>query len=95
LTVHAQEAGRSGESHSFSAEAASDSWPVLDCTWEFGDGVSADGMNANHTYTHPGTYEGKATSKGVDGLTFSKTFKVTISGTVETHFAPEEKRRPE
>lgn len=93
--IHAPQTGQAGESLSFSAEPSSDVQPILNCHWDFGDGVSLDGLGTGHAYTHPGEYQAKATVTGADGSTNEKTFSVSITGTIPTHFVPQEKRRPE
>ncbi len=93
--AHVPDAGKSGESLHFSAGPSSASQPVLGGRWDFGDGVSAESMNAHHAYTHPGQYEAKVTVTSADGVSSSKAFNVSITGTISTHFVPTEKRRPE
>ncbi len=93
--AYAPDAGKSGESLRFSAGPSSASQPVLGGRWDFGDGVSAGSMDAHHAYTHPGQYEAKVTVTSADGVSSSKVFNVSITGTISTHFVPTEKRRPE
>ena len=45
--------------------------------WEFGDGSSADGETADHTYTDPGSYTAKLTVTA-DGQTSSNTATITV-----------------
>ena len=95
FSVDAPETATAGEGVSFSALAAPASTPILAFHWNFGDGVEVDGANAHHAYTHAGPYKVKVTATGIDGLDDSKTLDLHITGAVDTHFAPEQKRRPE
>lgn len=94
FSARAPEAATAGESLSFSALAASESTPILTYHWDFGDGVELDGEQTHHTYTHAGQYRVKVTATGIDGLDDLKTLVIRVSGAVDTHFAPEQKRRP-
>jgi len=95
INASVPESGKAGESLNFSAVAASSTIPALACHWEFGDGVSLDGAQAQHAYTHAGQYQVKFTATGIDGLDQVKTFPIQISGIVSPHFVPQQKRRPE
>jgi hypothetical protein len=86
---------KAGETITFGAEASLSEAPVLTCHWEFGDGSSRDGMRVQHAYTHSGKYDVQVTATGLDGITNSRTAKVSISGNVSTRFVPADKRRPE
>ena len=46
--------------------------------WDFGDGSSADGETADHTYTDPGSYTAKL-SVSADGQTSSNTATITVN----------------
>jgi alpha-galactosidase len=93
--AHAPVTGKSGEPLQFSAEPSPDSQLTLAPKWDFGDGVSAEGLDTHHAYTHPGKYKATVTITSADGATNSKDFNVSIAGTIPTIFAPAEKRRPE
>ncbi len=84
-----------GETMSFKAAVASAEAPVLACHWDFGDGSSMDGTEAQHAFTHAGDYQVQATVTGLDAVTNRKTSMVSISGDVPTRFEPSEKRRAE
>jgi chitodextrinase len=63
-----------GSAVSFNAGASTDpnhGGRLTAYAWSFGDGTTASGGTATHTYTHPGTYE--ATLTVTDSLGFSKT----------------------
>jgi PKD repeat protein len=68
---------------------------VLTGHWDFGDGSTLDGMEVHHTYTHEGQYDVHVTATGLDAIANSKALKVSISGTISTHFVPEDKKRLE
>jgi hypothetical protein len=71
--------GVAGQALSFSV-APFDVWSVSgETNWSFGDGSSASGTNATHTYTAAGTYEVTVHSAdALDNLT-SATSKITIA----------------
>ncbi|MCY1034314.1 metallophosphoesterase [Corallococcus sp. BB11-1] len=54
-------------------------------TWDFGDGVTAQGAQVEHVYTQPGTYTARATatSQGAAPLTATTVVTVTGSGTTD------------
>ena len=53
--------------------------PIVSYAWDFGDGDTATGMIASHTYTIEGTYAITLTVTDMDGLTGSVSHQVTIS----------------
>ncbi len=91
-------AGKAGETLSFSAQRKDQNEPVLQVTWNFGDGVEAadvrtDGFEANHAYTHAGSYTVHAEAVGLGGVVNDQSFQIIISGVVPTKFVSEEKQR--
>ena len=52
--------------------------PIATYAWEFGDGSTATGVNATHTYANPGQYTVKLTVTDALGLTAVKTSTVTV-----------------
>jgi len=53
-------------------------------TWRFGDGGSAAGTTASHTYAAPGTYLVTVTSADSHGITTSAKRRVTVSAVKDT-----------
>lgn len=47
--------------------------------WDFGDGTTASGATANHTYTTPGTYTAKLVVTDADGDTDTATVSVKVN----------------
>ena len=92
--VHAETAAKAGETLTFTAEGTSAEEPVLACHWDFGDGVTLDGMKVQHTYTKSGAYSVHVTALGLDRVENSKMVPVTVSGTIPTRFTPADKKRP-
>jgi alpha-galactosidase len=95
IEIHSAASAKAGETINFGAAALLPDAPILTCHWEFGDGSSQDGMKVQHAYTHSGKYDVQVTATGLDGITNSKTTKVSISGNLSTRFVPANKRRPE
>jgi len=95
IEIHLASSAKAGETVTFGAAASLPDAPILTCHWEFGDGSSQDGMKVQHAYTHSGKYDVQVTATGLDGITNSRTAKVSISGNVSTRFVPADKRRPE
>lgn len=67
--------------------------PVVAWTWNFGDGVTADGATASHTWTEPGDYAAVVTARGLDGETAQKKIRVHVGGAMTTTFNPGKIRR--
>jgi len=90
--------GKAGETLNFSVVRKDENAPVLQVTWNFGDGVETanvrmDGFEAHHAYTHAGSYTVHAQAVGIGGVVNDQSFQIVISGAVPTKFVPEEKRR--
>jgi hypothetical protein len=85
--------GSAGDTLKFSAQSENNLEPLLHLTWDFGDGVSMQGLSAEHAYTHAGTFKVVAHETGIGGITRDDTASITISGAVVTKFFPEKKRR--
>lgn len=93
--VQSATSASAGETVAFKVVPSSPEQPVLTGHWDFGDGSTLDGMEVHHTYTHEGQYDVHVTTTGLDAITNSKALKVSISGTISTHFVPEDKKRLE
>ena len=91
IAAHPSE-GNVGAALAFSARAKGDD-AILSCHWDFGDGVTTEGSEVNHTYTEPGHYSVHLTSTGLDGLSAEDRFQVEISGHIPTTFDPPNIRR--
>jgi alpha-galactosidase len=68
---------------------------VLLYHWDFGDGITMEGREVNHTYTEPGQYKVHLTATGLSGLTAKDDFEVRISGYMPTTFDPQNIERYE
>jgi alpha-galactosidase len=93
IDAHAPADGRAGDLLEFHCAAASSDAPVLDYHWEFGDGVSAGGVEVAHAYTQPGQYTVTVTATGLNGRTDRKTLAISITGMVPTVYDPAAKER--
>jgi hypothetical protein len=75
-------AGNAGETLRFSARPASETEPILEYTWNFGDGTSMSGANVAHAFTHARTYQVSAHATGLAGSTSEQSSSLTIHGAV-------------
>ncbi len=71
-----------GEEIEFSSIASKDGVPALAYSWDFGDGVAADGAILTHTYTSAGNYTVRFAAEGLDGESAEKTFSIAVGGSV-------------
>ena len=94
VTASPGQSGKVGDPIQFSASSPDENNPALEYAWDFGDGVTAKGSNATHTYTHGGSYTAHLHARGFTTEPFTQAYTVTITGTVATNYAPEKKRRP-
>lgn len=85
--------GKAGETLVFRAQPASDKEPVLRYVWDFGDGVTLEGADTSHAYTHGGVYMVHFHATGLSRTESDQTFSLTITGAVATKFVPESKHR--
>jgi PKD repeat protein len=77
----------------FNADPTDASNSVLNYTWDFGDGVTVDGANATHAYTHAGIYTARLQCSGFAPQLSVQTFTVTITDSIATKFVPARQRR--
>ena len=93
--VHAQHpfSTQAGETIEFTAHLTSPDIPAVSYRWDFGDGVTQQGAQVSHAYTHAGKYPIKLTVNGLDGLAGKDEFYLPVTGSVPTQFAPAENRR--
>jgi len=71
-----------GESLGLSAQAQETGVPALAYHWDFGDGTTADGPQAVHTYTRASDFTVHLTVDGLDGIPARQTFTVKVTGTL-------------
>jgi PKD domain len=87
--------GNAGDMLRFSARPASEAAPILEYTWDFGDGTSVSGANVAHAFTHAGTYQVRVLASGLAASSSDQSKSLTIHGAVFTKYAPGAKRRLE
>ncbi len=91
--AHAPADGQAGDMVKFNGTGNSADAPVLEYHWDFGDGVSADGSDVSHAYTHAGQYTVTATATGLSGRKAQKTLRITVTGMVPATYRPYERTR--
>jgi alpha-galactosidase len=91
--AHAPADAQAGDAVQCHATEDSAEAPALQYHWEFGDGVSADGAQASHTYTRAGQYTMSVTATGLNGRTLQHTLRISVSGAVPTGYNPAAKER--
>jgi hypothetical protein len=73
--------GSQGDALAFSA-GVSDVWGPVSSVWTFGDGSSAAGPTATHSYAAPGAFTASLTATDAGGNTASRSAQVAIADTV-------------
>jgi len=92
LTISCPEASVSGQSVTCVATARG-AEPVLAYRWNFGDGTSAGGASAMHTWTEPGAYRIELEATTLSGAHAAQQADIRISGHLPTTFSPGKIRR--
>jgi alpha-galactosidase len=92
VTTEHPSAGNAGATLSFAAHSK-DSEAVFSYHWDFGDGVTLEGNEVNHTYTQPGEYDVHLMATGLNGLRAEDHFQLPISGHMATTFDPQGNKR--
>lgn len=82
--------GIAGKSISFTAAPGEG---AVRYSWEMGDGVTLEGPNVTHTYTHAGVFNVTLRATGLTGQVGKQNFKISITGYIPTVFVPAQKRR--
>jgi hypothetical protein len=81
VAVTAPAAGQPGESLAFSGNVF-DVWSAATSTWNFGDGSTAPGPAATHTYPSPGVFAAALTATDAEGNSVTRATPITIADTV-------------
>lgn len=84
---------QAGETVQLRARLVSQRIAAVSYRWDFGDGVTQQGQQVSHAYTHAGNYSVKLIATGLDGLTGQDTFQLRVTGSIPSQFAPAENRR--
>jgi hypothetical protein len=82
VTAQVPAEARVGEPASFSAQAPENGVPALSYRWDFGDGTTADGRVATHTYTRSAEVTVRLTVEGLDGVPAQQGFQVKATGAI-------------
>ena len=89
VKVQASENIGTGKTTTFSAGPSENGVAALSYRWDFGDGTGAKGTSVTHAYTHSGDFTVRLTAEGIEGVPLEKSFKVQVTGTIDTIFRPE------
>ncbi len=76
--AHFHEAGVAGQALTFYAKA-SDVWPAISYSWNFGDGGTATGANVIHAFAHTGNYTVTEQATASDGNTATSTQNINVA----------------
>jgi hypothetical protein len=82
ITAQVPSEARVSESLPFSGQAQEAGVPALSYQWDFGDGTTADGPRATHTYTRDADFTVRLTADGLDGIAARQSFTVKVTGTL-------------
>ncbi|MGH9526332.1 MAG: PKD domain-containing protein, partial [Terriglobales bacterium] len=97
VTAEAPAAAGAGQAITLQAHLAAGSPPAMSYRWDFGDGTSAAGPNARHTYTHAGTFSVTLTARGLAGVQGARTavrhLTIRVTGFPRTRFTLRQNRR--
>ena len=95
-TVEAQHpsSAATGEDTTLTAMVKGEAVPAITYRWNFGDGVSVEGRQVSHAYTHAGDYSVTLHATGLDGLVGKTEFRITVNGFIPTRFDPANTHRP-
>jgi alpha-galactosidase len=93
VTAQVPSAAAAGETIKLSAQAGADGVPAVAYHWDFGDGTSADGSKASHSYTTAADFAIRLTVDGVDGVPFQQTFSIKVTGNLKAIPSLTENRR--
>ena len=85
VTAKVPSAANAGETVSFSAQTEATGVPAVEYRWEFGDGTSARGPKASHTYTRAMDFTIRLTVDGVDGVPSVQSFSIKVTGNLRAH----------
>jgi hypothetical protein len=81
LTRTAPSSGQPGESLPFGATIA-DAWSTFSSEWDFGDGATASGPAATHTYPNAGVFATSLTATDSEGNSATRVGTVKIADTI-------------
>ena len=93
LTINAPSSAEVAKPVTASVSCDPDGVPAFSYHWDFGDGTSAEGPQATHTYTMAGTYSIKISAEGADGIPANRTVSIGVTGAVDSRYHLMKNRR--
>jgi alpha-galactosidase len=85
VTANVPSVANAGETFPLSAQTESAGVPAVNYLWEFGDGTSANGPTASHTYTSATNFVIHLTVQGIDGVPAVQSFPVKVTGNLRAY----------
>ena len=95
VSLKAPEQAQLGRTVELSAVVDPEGVPALAYHWDFGDGISAQGSAATHTYTRNGLYTVRLSVDGLDGIAATEASSITVKGNITTTYDAPGARRYE
>jgi hypothetical protein len=93
ITIKIPPSAEAGKPVRMSVSADANGVPALAYRWYFGDGTSAVGAEATHTYTLAGTYSIQLCAEGIDGIPAGGAASLRVTGVVDLTSDTKENRR--
>lgn len=84
---------RAGEIAKVSVQTDPAGVPSTTYRWDFGDGTTSTDQNAEHAYTHAGSFTIRLHVDGLDGVPLENQAHIEVKGKINTRFSPSDNRR--
>jgi hypothetical protein len=82
LKLGQSQGATTGSPVTFAPNECTDNIGILTSTWNFGDGATANGTTATHTYTSAGTYTATLTALDLAGNSATSSMTVTVQNKI-------------
>jgi alpha-galactosidase len=85
VTANVPSVANAGETFPLLAQTESAGVPAVNYLWDFGDGTSANGPAAYHTYTSAANFVIHLTVQGIDGVPAVQSFPIKTTGNLRAY----------